>query len=286
MLTGMTAWFPQSSRESDPLFYVRGHAVDVSLFLVFAHIASMLVCFTFIVSKHPEWVANLEYTSHSLASGHVWNLFLYPFIHDIAQENVFFLLGLASLFWFGRPVEHFVGKTGFILLYTLMAVVPALIITFIPPLSPALVLSGSSILHFGIFIAFSLIYPNSQLIFGLITKWVAFGLLVIETLASIEGSSWTWLACLWLTVLTAWAAMQFLGTGRLMQWVHDWNTAREAAKLQKRRKRLEKKENDFHSSVDSILEKISREGIQSLTSTEREHLERARAKLLRGQQKN
>jgi len=280
----MTTWFPQSPRESEPLFYFRGHPVDVSLFLVFAHIATMLLCFGLIVSDHGAWANGLSYTGLSLH--HPFNIILYPFIHNIASEGVFFLWGLVELLWFGRPVEQFIGKTSYILLLSVMTVVPALIMTFIPPISPALNLSGFSTLHFGLFLTFALIYPDSQLILGLVTKWVALGFLGVYTLVFIAGHNWVDLTWTWLTAITAWEAMQFLGSDHLTQWFHNWQTERQASILQKRREKLEKKEQDFHSSVDSILEKISRDGIQSLTARERDQLERARAKLLRSQQKN
>jgi len=147
-------------------------------------------------------------------------------------------------------------------------------------------LSGAANLHFGIFVAFAVIYPSVELFFLRIqTKWVALVLIAIGTLAALAVHDWSTMIVLWTTVITAAAFIRFRGIGPELTW---WNDFR--SRFQRKPKfhvvrhgdqRHMAEPDNVHESIDPILEKISKNGIASLTQSERRALDRARARLLK-----
>ena len=68
--------------------------------------------------------------------------------------------------------------------------------------------------------------------------------------------------------------------GAALNWLTDWWETRRAEKLARRHQIKVLSERKTNESIDAILDKISKQGVNSLTSSERAALERARAKLI------
>ena len=69
------------------------------------------------------------------------------------------------LFVFGREVERFIGRRAYIALYVVLLITPPALLTIWGLLAAVLSLpSGSSALHFGVFVAFATIYPRVELL--------------------------------------------------------------------------------------------------------------------------
>jgi hypothetical protein len=143
--------------------------------------------------------------------------------------------------------------------------------------------AGSSALHFGVFVAFALIYPTAEMFFGIQAKWIALALLAINSLQCLALSDYEALAVL---AVDSVAACLFIARfqGRLALALPSRSyripVHRSVASRPARQPAAEPEEEDLHGSIDPILDKISRSGIASLTGRERERLEKARHKLI------
>lgn len=261
-----------------PIFTVGSLRVDLTLLLIGIHTLAMAVAAIFAASGLGDWVNQLAFSAGDLKAGQIWTLFTYPFVHDIRQEGLWFGLEMLMFFWFGREVESAIGRRSFGLLYGALAVIPALVLAGTGPLLGTTVLAGSGTISFAVFLAFCALHPGAQFFFaGLTAKWVGWILLAIYSLASFAGRDWPGLLQLWLSSLFA------------VAWVRRGSMEWPAISLPKGRKKNPKAKSaaakksaavPVLEKVDAILDKISKEGIHSLTAAEKKQLEDARARLL------
>ena len=260
-----------------PLFTVGGLRVDLTLLLIGVHTLAMAVAAVLAASGLGDWVNQAAFAAGDLRAGQIWTLVTYPFVHDIRQEGLWFGLEMLMFFWFGREVESAIGWRSYGLLYGALAVIPALVLAGAGPLLGSSVLAGSGTISFAIFLSFCALHPGAQFFFaGLTAKWVGWILLAIYSLASFAGRDWPGLLQLWLSSLFA------------VAWVRRGGLEWPNLSLGKGRKKSAKGKASAKKSpavpvlekVDAILDKISRDGIHSLTAAEKKQLEDARAKLL------
>ncbi len=224
-----------------------------------------------------DWVLQAAFAAGDLRAGQIWTLVTYPFVHDIRQEGLWFGLEMLMFFWFGREVESAIGRRSYGLIYGALAVIPALVLAGVGPLLGSSVLAGSGTISFALFLSFCALHPGAQFFFaGLTARWVGWILLAIYSLASFAGRDWPGLLQLWLSSLLA------------VVWVRRSGMEWPSLSLGRGRKKSAKGKTMAKKSpavpvlekVDAILDKISRDGIHSLTAAEKKQLEDARAKLL------
>ena len=140
--------------------------------------------------------------------------------------------------------------------------------------------------HFGIFIAFAAIFPHVEMLFLRIqVKWIALVLIAIGTLAALASHDWAGLITLWTTLATAVAFVRLRGIGPELVWWNDlksrWQPKPKFHVVPRSSPRRVSEPENVHESIDPVLEKISKQGINSLTASERRALDRARARLLK-----
>lgn len=280
--------WPSSSGNNEPLTYIRGIPVDVTTLLIAVHVTAMLLVAVLLTLERGAWVEPFVFKTDFLFSGHVWSLVTYPFVHDITQESLFFALEMLMFFWFGREVERYIGRKAYCWFYALLVMLPpvgmAVLKLALPGLFEPSQINGSSTLHFAVFIGFVFIYPNTQLLFGILAKWMAVALLGLHTVACIANHAWFSLVYLWLGVASAWSMLRMAGVGggfEWLNWYQSWLVERAERRVEARREKTRQAQIEAEESVDVVLDKISREGIASLTAAERAVLERARQKLVK-----
>ena len=261
-----------------PIFTVGNLRVDLTLLLIGIHTLAMAIAAVLTASGLGDWVLQAAFSAGDLRAGQIWTLVTYPFVHDIRQEGLWFGLEMLMFFWFGREVESAMGRRSYGLLYGALAVIPALVLAGAGPLLGSSVLAGSGTISFAIFLAFCALHPGAQFFFaGLTAKWVGWVLLAIYSLAAFAGRDWPGLLQLWLSSLFAVAWVRRGG----MEWP-TISLSRGRKKNAKSKAATAKKSAAVPvlEKVDAILDKISKEGIHSLTAAEKKQLEDARAKLL------
>lgn len=264
-----------------PVTWIGRVPVDVTTILVAVHAVAMIVGTLLIATKN-GWVLNLlMFDSAMVLSGFVWQVFTYAFVH---QPSIWFVIHLFFLFFFGREVERFLGRRSFILLYLGLLLLPAFFLT-LWGLGERVSFGDSDALHFGVFVAFAAIYPGAELIFRIQAKWMALAFGVIVALQLLAANAWAQLAAFLLCVGFAIYYVRVRGRGAESDW---WSSLKEKVRPQPKFKVVPRasprrvvEPEDVYESIDPLLEKISKSGINSLTASERRALDRARAQLLK-----
>jgi membrane associated rhomboid family serine protease len=245
----------------------------------------------------------LALSTDGLRKGFLWQLFTFQFLH---VELFWHLVGnLIGLWFFGRAVESRLGTANFLKIYfgsaLLGGILHSLLAFAFPRYFGMIPVMGASAGVFGIVAAFALIEPEAPIMFMLILPLKAKHLLIIE--ASIA---------VFFTVVPSdprYAHAAHLGgviAGvAFMRWrLYDfapsfnWHPLRNRARRRQLVKAATVKpafwkskgsaipkaeqvepEEFISREVDPILDKISAQGLQSLTPREKQILEAARSKM-------
>jgi hypothetical protein len=110
-------------------------------------------------------------------------------------------------------------------------------------------------------------------------------LLGVFTLVYIAYHDWIGMGFLWCDAAVGYLGMRLIGAGWGMTWLTDWLEEQRTARLARQRNFKVLEDKKANESIDAILEKISKQGVGSLDARERSALERARAKLLKRDQR-
>jgi len=203
----------------------------------------------------------------------LWQLATYAFLHDI-QSLGHVLFNMLTLYFFGSMLEGIVGTRRFAFTYAGSALAGALLYLacVVAGAPPALALGASGAV-LGVMVACATLRPNSPIYlfplpFPLTLKLVALGLLAFNVFGAAHAlkSGGDGIAyAIHLGGIAYGFACVRLG------WIHvdpiAWWQARA------RRAAGERREADAQR-VDQLLERIGREGIQSLSRAERDFLKR------------
>ena len=262
------------------------YPVDVTTILVGVHVScAILTAFLFAIGS----AGILNYAMFDSAQiwqhAQVWRLFTYAFIHPPSgYALLWFAVEMYMLYFFGREVERFIGRRAYIWLYSILLVLPTMILT-LWGLNTRTGLAGSGGLHFAVFAAFVTLYPNVQFFLRIPAKWIFAILAAIGTLSALAAQDWADLVVLWTSIAIAFLFIEMRGAGPELAWIDNLKTRlRPKPKFHvvpKPSARRTVEPEDVYASIDPILDKISKSGMGSLTENEKKILDRARARLLK-----
>jgi membrane associated rhomboid family serine protease len=273
-----------TSDDYQPVTWVGRHPVHVTTLLVAVHVfAAIVACFL----GGAGILGHLVFDSALVwQRGEFWQLATYAFVHS-PSALLWFAVEMYMLFVFGREVERFIGRRAFIVLYLFLLLAPTVLLS-LWGLSDRTGIAGSPALHFGIFIAFATIYPNVELLLRIQAKWVALALAAISTLQLLAYRDWSAMAVLWVSIAAAFFFIRLRGVGPELVWwgtlKSRWQPKPKFQVVQRSTPRRVVEPENVHDSIDPVLDKISKQGINSLTASERRALDRARARLLKKSQ--
>jgi len=274
-----------TSDDYRPVTWMGRYPVDVTTLLVGWHVAIAVMTCIIVAFGRGFVLAYLTFDSAAVLSGQIWRLGTYAFVH-VPSNLLWFAVEMYMLFVFGREVERFLGRRGYIGLYLLLLLAPTTVLTLWGFWLRG-GLAGSPALHFGIFVAFATIYPNVELFLRIMAKWVAIILAGIYSLQLLAYHAWTDLAVVWISIGAAFIFVELRGAGPQLAWLNSMKQYRPFHRrpklhiVQKSTTRRVVEPDDIYASVDPILDKISKSGIGSLTDSERRQLDRARKRLLK-----
>jgi len=274
-----------TSDDYRPVAWMGRYPVDVTTMLVGLHVVcAVLACILIAIPGLGGTLNYFVFDSARIWNGmQVWRLGSYAFVH-YPSSLLWFAIEMYMLFVFGREVERFIGRSAYIGLYLILLITPAALLT-VWGLWQRSALSGSPALHFGIFVAFATIYPRAELFLRIMTKWVVLILAAIYTLQLLAYHAWSDLMVVWTSIAAAFLFIEMQGAGPELPW---WDTlkARFAPRpkfhvVPKMHSTRSAETDDVYTSIDPILDKISKFGIGSLTPSERRQLDRERERLLK-----
>jgi membrane associated rhomboid family serine protease len=275
-----------TSDDYRPVAWMGRYPVDVTTMLVGVHVATAFLTAILVAIGAHSILAYLLFDSAAVWSGQIWRLFTYAFVHA-PSALLWFAVEMYMLFVFGREVERFIGRRAYVALYLILLVTPAVLLTIwgLWQRSVLSLPSGSSALHFGIFVAFATIYPRAELFLRIMTKWVVLILAAVYTLQLLAYHAWSDLVVVWTSIAAAFLFIEWTGAGPELAW-WDALKARLGPKpkfhiVPKTSPGRSTEPDDVYASIDTILDKISKFGIGSLTASERRQLDRERERLLK-----
>lgn len=201
------------------------------------------------------------------AGGHVWQLVTYMFLH-----GGFWHIGINMLLlWmFGTTIAHQWGDRDFLVYYAVCGMGGALTSWLTGPSSYTVTIGASGAV-LGLLLAYGLMYPDREVLLYFVIrikmKYLIWILAAIDLLAGLTSAG---------TGVAHFAHLGGMAAGYLYL-KQDWRLGsfgrkvrgvRARHQMAQNAKRAEKRQ-DQAQEIDRILEKISSQGIDSLTETER-----------------
>mgnify|MGYP003600362394 CR=1 FL=1 len=265
-------YYPRSPAGRSPGFFAQLPPVVAGL--IKANVAVFLL---FWLLRSPGLYSLLALSLDGIRQGHLWQPLTYMFLHGGFTHLLF---NMFTLYFLGPETERAMGSKHFLAMYLISGLLGGLGWLWLSP-HPAAVCVGASGAIYGVMAAFATLYPRRQLtlliffIFPVtMMAWqLVAGLAFIEfVLANNDPSSGI--------AHTAHLAGAFAGFLYIDQLFENttlrrlWARARDYVAQRPHAPRAAPPPPD-PTEVDRILDKISAQGIQSLTKAERQTLHRA-----------
>jgi len=213
----------------------------------------------------------------------IWQPFTYLFFHGGIWHV---LINMFVLWMFGSELERIWGKGHFLKFYFVTGVGSGLV-TMIFGLNSMTPIVGASGAVYGVLLAYGLTYPNRTVyLYGIIpikSLWFVVGIGVIAFMSSFDNVSQ-------ISHLTHLSGMMigYLMLKRPIRFNDLWFTIRKRT-LEYKIKHEEKKVSQHQAierEIDRILDKINREGFDSLTEEEHDKLYKGSQSLSRTKKKD
>jgi len=225
-------------------------------------------------------IQNTQFSSPHILSGELWRLITYQLFDP---PSLPWALGLFLFYSFGKQVESALGQKAYIRLISGSLLLPALIgliVAQLPFIGPTSGFLGNQILSLSVFCAAVSMQPNHTIPFLAIRlKWLASVIVNITLLQFIMISFWLGACMLSTGVYFSISYMLKTGLGtRLFNPLSHRGTKPRRKKTKPSEPKIKPRSrftSQPNSEVDSILEKISAHGFQSLSPSEKETLNQA-----------
>lgn len=261
---------------SKPIARIFGLSFDVTLVLVLIHGCVLLfVAFTTSMSSGSaaplgqgllaSWLFNTE----TFRFSEPLNLFVYPFRHDIRSEHFFFLIEMILLFICGRQLENLIGRKIYVVYHVFLIILPPLVLLGLSNVfAQSFSLSSSFYYTIAVCLSTLIVAPKLRIVEGkrlLVMTWLVVVFCAIFFLAQAD---WQRLAYLSVTLLSSLLFLEAAGFGLSAGLLYPFKNYAQ----------LESQPLELKLDVDTVLEKISRSGLDSLTDQERDLLAKASGK--------
>jgi hypothetical protein len=242
-----------------PLTWWKQHPIYLSAILAIGAAASMVM---FAILGY-TLMLQMSFSIDAIATGKLWTPVTYVLVNPPGIGTV---VGCYLLWRFGEAVERHFGRRIFVKMLLMLVVVSPLTIALLH-LTPmrGYQCAGINDLEFAVFIAFATLYPRAEINLFIITleAWILASVLVaVSALVDLASRDWGSLILLSANVGSAYLFVRY----------QKGEIQLPALRLRSNRK---KRTDRSAALIDEILEKVHREGMQSLTTKEREMLERA-----------
>jgi hypothetical protein len=239
---------------------------------------ALLRAFVFAMPLEPPWS--------------LWRAVTYVFVIPI---NFFTPFTVFFFYWLAVGIETHLGRgvlTRLILL--LVAVVPVVMAFWwwIFGISTNTFPIYNYMLDCGLLVAFATLYPSTEFWGWVPFKWVAFACIFCGSLMLMADHSWNGIAELWISCAVGFACVRH---AKELEYDDHVSTVSKVKDLFRRKPKFRvvpapsnasfrETINEPDSELDTLLDKISKSGMDSLTPKERASLQKAREALIRKDQ--
>ncbi len=259
---------------------------SVTHFILWTSVAVFLAQLFFDFLRSPLFDNLFALRVAGLQQFFIWQPVTYMFLH----AGIFHILINLLILWFiGREVEYFIGPKYFARLYLLGGLCGAALWLAFNFHSPASVV-GASAGVLACVVAFATLFPDREitlLVFFVLpvrlkAKYLAWGLVALDLIPVLQHSqsNVAHLAHLGGAAL-GYLYIKQLGYGTPPRWLLAWQAFGDRLTFRRHRpvskpSRELSPDDYMREKVDPILDKIARDGMQSLTKAERRILESAK----------
>ena len=228
--------------------------------------------------------------------GQVWRAVTWPFVDGISLWSI---LTLVLLWYFGRDLENQVGRRPMMSLYIALWAILTVVAFVVGLAMGGGAMAGLRSIQFIVLLLWIAEYPRRPFFFG-IPAWIVGAVLVaLQVLSYIAIRDLAGLASLVVTFFVAAVVARRFGLLSDLSWLPGRRGSaprirqgggvrapQAAAPRTPRAARAEQKaaarQASDHERMDALLEKISEQGIHSLTPAERKELEALRERRRKG----
>lgn len=252
---------------------------QVVTWIIIGNAAVHLIKVVLLALDAPGPLVELVLSPHGMASGHVWQLLTYMWLHADAWHLLF---NMAGLHFLGRPVEERLGTARFLWLYLMGGFVGG-VLWWLANLRGEGFVLGASGAVLAVVMAFAVLYPRAPLVLFPIpiqvqARWLAVFYVVFSAVLALEQGGRIAHAAHLGGLIVGFVYIRALGIAREpMFWWRGFGWPRFARP--RREEGVVPPRTEWgpatSDEVDAILDKISEHGFQSLTPREKEVLERA-----------
>ena len=216
-----------------------------------------------------------------------WRIFTYMFLHSLSNP-FHFIFNMLWLWWMGRPVEEAIGSRNFLTVYFGAGLAGALIDVIVSITGNPVPVIGASGAVYGIMVAFAMLYPKTPIMLFLLppieARYVVGGLIALDVLLLNNHDSVARFVHLG-GALGGYLLMRARAQGtdlsfipRYLEHLYMKVKPKTSSKSKPKNKKMsiisdaEIIEEVEQSELDGILEKISKNGYDSLTKEEKRKL--------------
>jgi hypothetical protein len=267
--------------EFAPVFYFQGYPVYWTTLFTALHSVCFLIGAILLGSNYGFFFL---FTSVSPSTfPYLWTLLTNPFFDPYYYQGsglgCLYFLWMTFIFYdCGMNVERHMGGKSFVQLYFFTIIIPSIVVAIFCQFFP-LVLCGIFPLTFGALVANATIFPDSESRFGISMLVFCWILIIVNSALDFAVHDIGALIGFWVASFTAYCCMRLGGAGRGMDFLVEWKERGVQAKREKQAIIRVVKKQDAEATLDSVLEKISRRGMASLTPSERAILQKASSDL-------
>ena len=264
--------FPGRRGHDDPWFRIGTIDVNTSLL-----VALMCGISLFVWALSPDALLYLALLPDEVKSGQIWRLFTWPLWNK--PDNVWTVLTIAMLWYFGKELERMVGRAKFAVLLLLLAIVPGIFATLLN-----IPLGEIRSVQIAVFCLFAAEFPSVRFFFG-IPAWVFAVVIVgIEVLQLVGLRESERILLLMVSLATVALAGRAFGLLSAYPWIPrlagtgtgNGSGNNNAKRAKPRRKSGGSKDRDFdrvvtgpwggpspadHAEMDQLLDKMNSVGL-------------------------
>jgi len=270
--------FYPRDKNYEPLGHVGRVPVYVTTIIAVLYVVGMLVT-TMLESARVSPTFLIFSPDTFYHRGFVWQALTCTFVNG---PNFFFLFGVFCFYFFALDIERFLGRVSFLKLYALTLFTPPVVASIWYLLHVEVPYAGLNDTLVSMFIAFATLYPNVEFFGWVPVKYVAFACLAVACLEFFPGNDWPGLSVLLAECAASFGYMRYVkqgGSVELPDLARKLNPFRRRARFRVLPSPVSsaspRSTGGSVESVDAILDKIAKSGFSSLTSGERDQLDKA-----------
>ncbi|MFT3855365.1 MAG: rhomboid family intramembrane serine protease [Ilumatobacteraceae bacterium] len=280
-------------RQRDGWFRIGTLDVTTTTLMVLLGVVSM-----FVYAFDKEWLVNLIFDVPDVRDGDVWRLVTWPVVNP--PTEIWVVLTLVFFWFFGHRVEDEIGRKRFTWLILAMTVVPAAIVTALGFDALSSATYGLTLLSVGLLVIFALDNPGAMFFFNIPAWIIALVIVGIDVLRQLGDRLYGQLVMELLLIAVGLFGARQCGMVDVAHWIPRLGSGGQRRAVSSGRPKRGKQLPASPSSVitgpwgaasgpsptdqielDTLLDKISATGMDSLSRQEKQRLNEL-SKRLRG----